>query len=568
VAGKHSKQTKKQFFDTSYDTPQTPPASQTPYDSAAADASGEFDSIIADLLRSAVEAEHASTIAKPRFDFETELDEVIDNAFKNATEATKARAKAADKGTTGKGAADKGAASAKTAGAKTAETGKSAAAAAGGAGGAKATDKTAADADKPSAGKPAAATGGKKAAHKGAADKAAEATKPAAAVGGKKAAGKKAADADASVLIETDEQGKPAATGADEQNPLAEAGAGSELETHDEIDAPVTSSALVVEPITRRAVWPLLICAIVIFIVVTGGLTYFNRLLITDQADERAVIQQQGNDYLNESIALIQEADSVIVALDKASESRVTEEDIPRLEALLEQVDSVQGSLDSAIEKAQQAKETFLEEEYQELAQHAQDAAGYRKQMLKMSSELTSYDIAAMKSALSLEYAWGLIVEADASMRSAVETVTMGWGTVTESREYNQEAFDKLVLADEALVVASETFPTADFGSLRAYLNIKKESAELALASDDALLEGDYYLASTKNEEFIAKDAEAVGLAANIPTDPMSLVFAAYEEATVQLRGDYKTVRSQAADTDVYLRAYLGVDVQQTNESE
>jgi hypothetical protein len=547
---------------------------------ATADESGEFDSIIADLLRSAVEAENASTIAKPRFDFETELDAVIDNAFKNATAASKTKAKAADKGAADKGVVDKTAAGASVAAASKPP--------------AKAADKSAANkgaADKGATGKTAAGAGktatekiDKNVAGKGAAGAKAEGKKPSDAKAAdtktsdapgtakkattKKAAGKKTTNADKPALVEIDEQDTPVTAGADAQDAFVLAVAAGELAAQGETSDPKSSVPLVVEPINRRAVWPLFICAIVVFIVVTGALTYFNRLLLVSQADERAAIQQQGNDYLDESIALIQEADSVIVALDKATESRVTEEDIPRLEALLDQVDSVQESLDGAIEKAIQAQETFLEAEYQALAQHAQDAAGYRKQMLRMSSELTKYDIAAMKSALGLEYSWELIVDADANMRSAVEAVTAWGGTVEESRDYNQQAFDKLVLADEALVAAGELFPAADIGTLRAYLNAKRESVELALASDDALLVGEYYLASTKNEEFIAKDAEAVGLAANIPSDPLSLIFAAYEEATSQLREDYKITRSQAADADVYLRTYLGVDIQQTGGNE
>jgi hypothetical protein len=562
VGGKHSKQSKKQSFDTSHGASRTSQVPQVPapHDSAAGDAPEEFDSIIADLLRSAVEAENASTIAKPRFDFETELDAAIDNAFKNAMQASKADAEGADKGAAGAAAGGKGAADTSKADAQGVVSASSVPAV-------------------PEDGEPA-ATKKQTGAGKSQAKQAAAAKKKAAKAAESDKAARAAETAEGSAVFATagaDGQDQPGLAGldgvdgqagADGRDDSAAAGADSELDARGETGGPEALGSLVVEPINRRAIWPLFICAIVVFIIVTGGLTYFNRWLMVGQADERAAIQQQGNDYLNESIALIQEADSVIVALDKASESRVTEEDIPRLEALLDQVGSVQDSLDNAIEKAVQAKETFLDEEYQQLAQRAQDAAGYRKQMLQMSSELTSYDIAAMKSALGLEYTWGLIVEADTDMRSAVEAVTVWGGTAAESREYNQQAFDKLVLADEALVVAGEAFPTADFGTLRAYLNVKKESAELALASDDALLADDYYLASTKNEEFIAKDAEAVVLAANIPSDPLSLIFAAYEEAVNQLRVDYKAMRSQAADADVYLRAYLGVDIQQTGESE
>jgi hypothetical protein len=324
-----------------------------------------------------------------------------------------------------------------------------------------------------------------------------------------------------------------------------------------------------IETVRRRHIWPIFICAAAVFIIASGLLTYFNRSLLAEQTEHHTAIQRQGNAYLDESIALIQEADSVIVALDRATESQIAEEDIPRLEALLDKTDSVQSSLDDAINKALQAKETFLEDESQQLAQYAQDAAAYRKQMLEMSGEIVRYDIAAMRSALALEYAWTLIIDADANMRSAVETVAEGGaGAVTESRDYNQEAVNKLVLADEALDKAVEAFSTVDVGALRAYLEAKKASAEIALASDEAFLEGSYYTAYLRNEEFIEKDAEAVMLAAAIPGDLLSLVVTAYEQAIGPLHGEYAAIRSQATDVDVYLRAYLGVDVLQEVEAE
>jgi hypothetical protein len=331
-------------------------------------------------------------------------------------------------------------------------------------------------------------------------------------------------------------------------------------------DESVPTPPVVRAPIRKRRIWPVFICAVIVFIILTGGLTYVNRLIMADQAEARAAIQREGSGYLDESIALIQEADIVVIALDKAIESQVREEDVPQLEALLEQVDDTQGSLDKAIGVAKKAQETFLEEDRKELARHAQEAAEYRKQMLELSSQLTEFDIAAMKSALSLEYAWSLIVDADADMRSAVEVVN-GWGAnaVEESRDYNQQAFDKLTLAEEMLAATKTTFPTVDIQLLSDYLSAKKASAELALASDNAFLEGDYDTANIRNEEFIAQDAEAVRLAATIPSDPLSVVVTAYEEAVKQLREDYKVVRSHAADADAYLRAYLGVDIQQSS---
>jgi hypothetical protein len=320
---------------------------------------------------------------------------------------------------------------------------------------------------------------------------------------------------------------------------------------------------VIIEPPPKRHIWPLFITAMVIFIMFTGGLTYFNRTLQAQQVEDRAAYEQEANDLLHESIALIQEADLVVVPLDRATGSKVTEEGIPQLEALLDQRESTLGTLDSAIEKAMRAKELFVNEDFKELAQHARDAASYRKDLLGKSCQLTTYDIAAMRGALALGRAWDLIVEADTNMRDAAEAGQRGTASaVRNSRDYNQEAVDRLAQANDLLTEATTAFSEADLSLISNYVVAKKASAELALASDEAYLDGDYTVANTKNDEFYAKDAEVVALAAAIPADPLSLIVSAYDRLTAQLHEDYRLLHSRAADADVYLRDYLGVAIQ------
>jgi hypothetical protein len=312
----------------------------------------------------------------------------------------------------------------------------------------------------------------------------------------------------------------------------------------------------------KRPLWPPIICALVVFILLTGGITYYNKTTALEHAAEQALIQQQGDVLLDESIALIQEADSVIVALDKATEEQMTKEGIPRLEALLDQLENVQASLDSAIEKAGDAKAIYVDKSRRELAEHAEQAARHRKEMLDLSSQLAQYDIIAIKSALLVDEAWTLIVDADAEMRYAVETVNEGGAdAVQESRDYNQSAVEKLGQAGDKLAEATAIFSGLDLSPLANYLVAKKASAELALASDQAFLDELYWDADTLNDEFIAKDAEAVELAAQIPPNHLTPVVSHYDAVTKQLREDYLVARSLAADADVFLRDYLGVDV-------
>jgi hypothetical protein len=326
-----------------------------------------------------------------------------------------------------------------------------------------------------------------------------------------------------------------------------------DLDEYDEFDG---------EEQQRKPLWPLVVTALIVFIVATGSLTFYLRTAMAQQSAELAAIKAEGDGYLNESISLIQEADAVVIAFDTANENQVTEETLPQLEALLDQIPATTATLDSAIEKAEIAQGIYTTAEDYQLAQYAIDAAHARKDMLELSGQMTSYDIAAMQCAIYLNQAWDLIFAADTDMRSAVEVVDEGGnGAVSEAVEYNRAAQEKILAAQAALATASELFPEVDFSSLTDYLTAKKDSVALAIASDEAVLENDFDAANSINDDFVAKDGEAVALAGMIPEDPMSLIVSAYDASTETLKTSYREARDRATDADAFLRAYLGVDV-------
>ncbi len=330
----------------------------------------------------------------------------------------------------------------------------------------------------------------------------------------------------------------------------------------------IEQGRLIIEAKKRR-IWPLFVTGIVIFILATAAITYVNRMLDANLAAENAQKDLATEAVLDESIALIQNADSVIVALDKASASVITENDIPRLESLIGQKGSILASLKNASGKAQEAKNRFISSEKVDLSQNAIDAAALREQMLEMSSSITEYDIAAMKTTLAVEYVFAMILDADSEMRQAVSAVNSGGSSaVSQSLEANKRALEKLVLAEQAIAVLDMTLLQVDLKSISDYLGAKKATAEIAVASDQAFIDGDYNTYRAKTDEFNAKDEEAVTLAANIPADARSLIYTAYEEKTAQLKLDYAEIRSRAAENDAHLRDYLGVTIEQAPASE
>ncbi|MCL1880506.1 MAG: hypothetical protein FWF71_07915 [Actinomycetia bacterium] len=326
-----------------------------------------------------------------------------------------------------------------------------------------------------------------------------------------------------------------------------------------EITAEASLAALAEESQKERSpIWPLLITAAAVFIVLTGSLSIYLRVLQAQTEAMRSVLAGQAYSVLTDAIACIQEADVVVVALDKTMDTQVTLDSLPDLQALLGQVEGAQDVLDQAVEKASKAERDFAEPENRQVAKDAVDAASSRKQLLDLSVQLTNADISAMQCAGQLDIAWAALVSADTAMRQAVSEVNnAGPAQLPHALELNQGALQKLQEAKDALTLAAQSFQTADFGSLMDYTNARIDSCQLAIASNQAALAQDNDTANQKNQEFLAKDAEAVEMAKKVPDDPRSIIVDAYDGLTTPWRNAYRELRSNTADIDVRLRAWI-----------
>jgi hypothetical protein len=297
----------------------------------------------------------------------------------------------------------------------------------------------------------------------------------------------------------------------------------------------------------------------VALILVGGTTAYF---LITTAAAQQESDREEGYRNLDDAIALVQEADAVVVALDQAIDSQVTEENLAQLQALLDQSRTIEETLTNASQHADQALQFFSQTGDQALAQHVIDAADYRSDMLNYGRMIVQNDISAMQGALLLADAWYLITSADYNMRHAVEVVGgANASKIQEAVDSNKAAAEELAQAQMKIQEAQGVFDQADFSSIANFLVVKREAALLAIESDEALLAKDVTLATQKNDEYTSKDAEVVQAAQKIPSDPMSLITDAYDAATKDIIASYQLARGKAADSDGFVREYTGVDV-------
>lgn len=310
----------------------------------------------------------------------------------------------------------------------------------------------------------------------------------------------------------------------------------------------------------RRRRWPVIIAIILAAIVISGAVTYF---VLASQASEREASRAAVYGALDEAIALIQESDQVVVALDSATVTEVTEADLAERQALLERVPDTLETLDSAEEYVNEALELIVSGDDKDFAEQITAAITNRRDMLTSGKAIITKDIEAMNSALLFGSAWELVVAADAELRTTTELSRTGnMYSLQEAIERNQAVASTLEQAATLIAQAGEAFSEADFSTVETYLTLKRESVALAIEADQAVLNGDLATVNAKNTEFGLKDAEVVEAASLIPANPLTLITDAYETSTADDRALYDSARANAADADVYIREYVGVETQ------
>jgi hypothetical protein len=289
-------------------------------------------------------------------------------------------------------------------------------------------------------------------------------------------------------------------------------------------------------------------------------MTYY---VLSSQALKREANRTEGYALLDEAIALIQESDQVVVALDAATVTEVTEANLPERRILLERVPTTLETLDLAETSAHSAIGLMTSGDDKAFVQHVIDAAVYRRDMLASGEQIITKDIEAMNSTLVFGQVWELIINADTEFRATTELSKTGaYREIQEAIERNGVVLANLEQASALLVKTGEAFTDADFGVVSAYLALKIDSVRLALEADQAIFDGDAETANVKNTEFSLKDATVVEAAGKIPANPLTLITDAYERVTADNRAQYNTARASAADADGYIRAYVGVETQ------
>ena len=263
----------------------------------------------------------------------------------------------------------------------------------------------------------------------------------------------------------------------------------------------------------------------------------------------------QAHKELDQAIALIEEADEVVIKVDAAIDETVTRDSLSDLEDLISQIPDAKDTLLEATDIAQKAHDKISSTEDREFAQHVIDSASARSEMLSSAAILLDADRSAMTAAAALTDAFAKGVDADAKMREAVETVET-IPDASESKELNTQARDLFQEAVDLANQAQEAMPEASLGTVIDYFQTRLDSVNIAIESDQAVLDEDAATVKSLNKDYAEKDEKAVELAKQIPSDPLSLIYSAYDERVEGLREAYLESRAKASKSDVFIRQY------------
>jgi hypothetical protein len=313
-------------------------------------------------------------------------------------------------------------------------------------------------------------------------------------------------------------------------------------------------------PFKRRKRWPAAI-AVALVCILAAGIAAWVILsqVIIGQGDARS----NAHKSINDAIALIQQSDLEMTALDQQINTEVTSDNLPDIQLLINRIPDTKNTLQSALNETDSALPNLDDDADVELAKNVQTSIKERLTMLDAANTILSLDCAAMNSSNELDAAWNLILSADDAMRSAAAlTASQTPSGGTQAVDLDNSALDYLGQATDHINAAASDLSGIDFSSITNYIQLKQSSAQLALDADNALAAGNMDDFASKNDAFNAADAQVTAAAQAIPSEPVSLITSAYDQQSSDALNTYQQARSAAADADASIRQYTGIGIQ------
>lgn len=262
---------------------------------------------------------------------------------------------------------------------------------------------------------------------------------------------------------------------------------------------------------------------------------------------------------LSQAFDELEKADMLVLSMDDMVMKEKADASSEDIEAMEQGIEDAGVHLNAACAFAEKAGASLSDSSGKGAADQVGVSADARRDMMQYAEALLHADREAKEGVDEVQACWDAVVQADSLMKEAAALVAdTTEDNVRASQAKSEEAIALLSQAQDSLARAQAECPSADFSALSAFIEKKKEQNGYALASDEAIYIQDKATAESFNEKYNRADAEAIELAAALPEKPAQPILDRLDAQTAQTRASYLDARKRAAESDAFIRDYLG----------
>ena len=253
------------------------------------------------------------------------------------------------------------------------------------------------------------------------------------------------------------------------------------------------------------------------------------------------------------------QTDELLATLDEVMDESLQQTTPESRSALMDGIATARVSLQDARKAASQASEDIVTTQERQASEQFDSTVAAREEMLDAAESAIAYEDTLAETSRAFGGAWASVFEADQQARAATDQANEA---TTESqtqaaRDATQAALNQMYLSQAELADAASKYRSVDVSGYSAYLEKRIEALEHAVATGDALLQGDRQAAQDENDAYNAADEEAAVMAADLPLSIEETVRAGSEEKMAAYRDAYQHARDTSAELDDAIASFL-----------
>lgn len=262
---------------------------------------------------------------------------------------------------------------------------------------------------------------------------------------------------------------------------------------------------------------------------------------------------------LNGLVAEFAPVDASLVTADSLMGSLLDASLADQQASALEGLEGASDGMDAILRHAQAMREDFSGEFEVMTLSEVEDAVAARRDLLVAARSALELAADVQSQAAVADDTWAKVVAAAETSQEAAELANEAASEdeLTQADYKTQLAIADLSEADQVLSQLEGEIKGLDFSAQHEYIALRIAGLQSALATSQAILDGDREAASEANTEYNAKEREAAAAAAELPASLGDVVREHYVSQVEQAKEVYDEARAVVTVNDANLRQHL-----------